>query len=149
MATAELIELGTMEIQLGEFIEFDGPKGKRAFVGLNEVILDTEKIKAKLLPSIASGEWATTSDNDSLDSLDVRITLETDDGEIIYIEYSGRGIRSEGLAVSAPTFQTGSKKYKWLNRVQAVMAGQVDMEAGKLVYRLYEVKIKPEEGFFN
>jgi len=146
MATAELIELGTMEVDFGELNEIDGPKGKRLFVGLKEVILDTEKIKAKLLPSIASGEWATTSDNDSLDSLDVRITLETDDGEIIYIEYSGRGIRSEGLAVSAPTFQTGSKKYKWLNRVQAVMSGQFNIETGKLFYRLYEVRIKSEEG---
>ena len=146
MATAELIELGTIEITFGEFNEIDGPKGKRLFVGLKEVILDTEKIKAKLSSSIGAGEWATSSDNDSIDSLDVRITLETDDGELIYTEYSGRGLRNEGLVVAAPTFQTGSEKYKWLNRVQAVMSGQFNMEKGKLFYRLYEVRIKSEEG---
>ena len=146
MATAELIELGTMEVDFGELNEIDGPKGKRLFVGLKEVILDTEKIKAKLSSSIGAGEWATSSDNDSIDSLDVRITLETDDGELIYTEYSGRGLRNEGLVVAAPTFQTGSEKYKWLNRVQAVMSGQFNMEKGKLFYRLYEVRIKSEEG---
>jgi len=146
MATAELIELGTMEVHFGELNEIDGPKGKRLFVGLNEVILDTEKIKAKLSSSIGAGEWATSSDNDSLDSLDVRITLETDDGELIYTEYSGRSLRNEGLIAAAPTFQTGSKKYKWLNRVQAVMSGQFNIETGKLFYRLYEVRIKSEDG---
>ena len=37
-------------------------------------------------------------------------------------------------------------RYSWLNSVQAVTAGQVNLETGKLVYRLYEVKVTAEEG---
>ena len=66
--------------------------------------------------------------------------------EYIYVEYAGRGDLTNGTIAAAPTFQTGSEKYSWLNGVQAVIAGQVNLETGKLVYRLYEVKITAEEG---
>ena len=34
-----------------------------------------------------------------------------------------------------------------LNSVQAVSAGQVNLETNELVYKLYEVKVTAEEGF--
>jgi hypothetical protein len=46
-----------------------------------------------------------------------------------------------GLIATAPTFQTGSDKYSWLNSVQAIAAGNVNLETGELVYNLYEVKV--------
>jgi len=66
---------------------------------------------------------------------------QTDDGEFIYVEYTGRGDGATGLIAASPTFQTGSEKYKWLNRVQAVSAGNVNLGTGELVYQLYEVKV--------
>lgn len=42
-----------------------------------------------------------------------------------------------GLIAVAPTFQTGSEKYAWLNGVQAIAAGNVNLETGDLVYHLY------------
>ena len=48
---------------------------------------------------------------------------------------------AEGLIATAPTFQTGSEKYAWLNSVQAVAAGNVNLETGELIYHLYEVKV--------
>ncbi len=48
---------------------------------------------------------------------------------------------AEGLIAAAPTFQTGSEKYGWLNSVQAVVAGNVNLETGDLVYHLYEVVV--------
>ena len=67
--------------------------------------------------------------------------VKTDDGAFIYIEYQGRGEMATGTLAVAPTFQTGSEKYKWLNRVQAVSAGNVNLKTGDLVYQLYEVKV--------
>jgi hypothetical protein len=73
--------------------------------------------------------------------LDVRFTLKTDDDAFIYVEYQGRGDMATGLIATAPTFQTGSDKYSWLNSVQAIAAGNVNLETGELVYNLYEVKV--------
>jgi hypothetical protein len=68
--------------------------------------------------------------------LDVRGTIKTDDGALIYISYNGiyqaseeadaRASKGEVLTskdiyfVIAPTLQTSAKKYEWLNAVQCV-----------------------------
>ena len=53
---------------------------------------------------------------------------------------------STGLIASAPTFQTGDSRYQWLNKIQAIGAGQFDSETGILVYQLYEVRIVAHAG---
>ena len=68
--------------------------------------------------------------------MDVRATIKTDDGALIYISYNGiykdseeteaRASKGQVLTskdmyfVIAPTLQTSSKKYDWLNGVQCV-----------------------------
>ncbi len=146
MATAELVEVGLIEVQLGDFIEVgEGAKGTRLVIDLSEVSVKGDRVNASLAATDAA-EWGTVSQDGSLLTLDVRFTLKTDDGEYIYVEYAGRGDLTNGTLAAAPTFQTGSEKYSWINRVQGVMSGQVNLETGKLVYRLYEVKITAEEG---
>ena len=146
MATAELREVGLMNVQLGDFIEVgDGPRGKRLVVDVPAVTLESDRVKASLATNDAA-DWGTLSNDGKLIALDVRFTLKTDDGAYIYVEYGGRGDFEAKTLAAAPTFQTGSEKYSWLNSVQAVTAGQVNLETGKLVYRLYEVKVTAEEG---
>lgn len=146
MATAELVEVGLIEVQLGDFIEVgEGAKGTRLVIDLSEVSVKGDRVNASLAATDAA-EWGTVSQDGSLLTLDVRFTLKTDDGEYIYVEYAGRGDLTNGTLAAAPTFQTGSEKYSWINRVQGVMSGQVNLETGKLVYRLYEVKVTAEEG---
>ena len=146
MATAELVEAGLIEIQLGDLIEVgEGAKGTRLIVDGTEVSVKGDRVNATLAIGDAA-DWGTISQDGSLMALDVRFTLKTDDGEYIYVEYQGRGDLSNGTIAAAPTFQTGSEKYNWINQVQGVIAGQVNLETGKLIYRLYEVKITAEEG---
>jgi hypothetical protein len=68
--------------------------------------------------------------------LDVRLTIEVDDGTLIYMTYNGIARHSdislekyeageeiaatEMYFVTAPTMRTSSKKYGWLNHVQLV-----------------------------
>ena len=95
------------------------------------------------------GDWLTVMPDGSL-RLDVRATIKTDDGEIILVTYSGvvannkeimdRFNNGEVLTskdgwyfITAPQFTTGSKKYEWLNQIQAV---------GKMVSIQRGVKIK-------
>ncbi|MBI51432.1 MAG: hypothetical protein CL781_08960 [Chloroflexi bacterium] len=146
MATAELVEAGLIEVQLGELLEVgDGANGTRLVIEVKDVTVSGDKVNASLAIRDAA-DWGTVSQDGTLLSLDVRFTLKTDDGEYIYVEYTGRGDLTNGTLAAAPTFQTGSEKYSWINRIQGVISGQVNMETGKLVYRLYEVKVTAEEG---
>ena len=74
--------------------------------------------------------------HDGTARMDVRATIETDDGALIHITYNGvisqsedsqakeqRGevlMGNEMYFVSAPTMRTSSEKYGWLNHVQCI-----------------------------
>jgi Protein of unknown function (DUF3237) len=98
------------------------------------------------------GDWLLLR-NDGVLSLDVRITLETDDGHLIYMSYKGMRHgpkdvidalnRGEKVDPSlyyfrmVPQFETSSEKYGWINRLVAVASGQ--REASGPIYTVYEV----------
>ena len=139
--SASLESVGTIRVKLGEMTQVgSGPKGTRVIVDVLSVEVESDKIKATLATNDAA-DWLTLSADGTIGCLDVRFTLKTDDGEFIYVEYQGRGDMAEGLIAAAPTFQTGSEKYGWLNGVQAIVAGNVNLESGNLVYHLYRVVV--------
>jgi hypothetical protein len=140
MATAELVPMGTIVAQLGDQIAVGaGHKGGRVVIDVTELTLKSERVNATLATNDAA-DWATVGE-DGRGALDVRLTLKTDDGAFIYVEYQGRIDMGSGLIAAAPTFQTGDERYAWLNDVQAVSAGQVNLETGVLQYTVYEVKV--------
>ena len=75
------------------------------------------------------GEWATITDTGYI-ILDVRLTLQTDDDALIYVEYTGRAELNEkaqkamagetsteygdNYFFTNPRLQTSSEKYKYL-----------------------------------
>ncbi len=145
MPRIELQPLGRMEVQISEPIAVGGgPKGSRMVIDVPSVKLTGERINAELATNDAA-DWATFSEDGKLAALDVRLTLKTDDGAYIYMEYSGRMNAETGLISVAPTFETGSEKYAWLNAVQAVSAGQVDMASGLLIYDVYEARAMADD----
>ena len=138
---ATLKFMATLTAQLGDQIVVgDGPKGSRVVIDVPSVSLVGDKIKASLATHDAA-DWLTLSEDGQLGALDVRMTLKTDDDAFIYVEYQGRANMQSGVIATAPTFQTSHEKYLWLNRIQAVAAGQLDSD-GKLVYSLYEVVVE-------
>jgi len=106
-----------------------------------------------------SADWVRIIPSDALRlRLDARVTIETDDHEIIYMSYNGRMRcdtettdrfrKGEALKVddcyliSAPTFETKSEKYSWLNDVQAI-GKMVEFKPGKeghLIYDFFVIK---------
>ncbi len=72
-------------------------------------------------------------------SLDVRITLDTDEGDIIYMTYTGVVHPGEnGLYWRVrPIFQTASEKYDWLNHV--VCVGKSKQISGKVAYDIFQI----------
>jgi len=72
--------------------------------------------------------------------LDVRILLQTDDGQKIYMSWRGIAYTPPGGALWArivPMFETASGKNAWLNNVVAVGVYRTDLD--KIAYRVYRI----------
>ena len=69
--------------------------------------------------------------------VDVRLTLQTDDGAIVHVHYEGRGDAATGVTCAAPLFETSDERYAWLTRIQAV--GKSVFDGTKLEYEIFEV----------
>jgi hypothetical protein len=113
------------------------------------------RIKGKILPP--SGDWGRAMPG-GVFRLDVRGTIQTDDGELIFISYNGarlcpketqeRFVKGEVLKadecyfLTAPTFQTKSEKYAWLYAIQAIgkMVEQKRGEGSFVKYEIFAVK---------
>ena len=82
-------------------------------------------------------DWITQVSGHS--SLDVRITLETEDGAIIYMTYKGVVARGDsGLYWRVtPVFNTASDEYDWLNH--KVFVGKSKQVEGKVAYDIFEI----------
>jgi hypothetical protein len=110
------------------------------------------KISGTLVPP--SGDWLTPQPDGTL-RLDVRATIKTDDGELILVEYNGvivpnkesndRFNKGEALTskdeyfITAPRFTTASKKYEWINQIQAV-GKMVTVQSTKIKYDIFAVR---------
>ncbi len=118
-------------------IKFDPPsvidKGMRIF-NISSGVASGPSIKGTI--HSPSADWVQILPSGVI-RLDVRLLVKTDDGETIYISYNGALKHSEKSLeklkkgeemtaddgwyfVSAPTFRTSSKKYDYLNSIQAI-----------------------------
>jgi hypothetical protein len=138
---ASLSEMGTLVADLGERHILEGaPFGTRVIVDLTGMRIEGPRLRARMRGSAAADWWSRAPDGTV--QLDVRATLETDDGALVFIQYNGRVDFSDparpGPVYATPRFETGDARYAWLNKVQAVMKGRSN---GKtlVAYRMYEV----------
>jgi hypothetical protein len=97
-------------------------------------------VKSTVLASCADGFLIRS--NGKIGIIDVRIVLKTEDGDHIYMTYTGRAKMGpsgpHGLATT-PVFATSTKgKYAWLSDVQAFATGEPS--AGAVTYKVYVPK---------
>jgi hypothetical protein len=127
------------------------PAGTRAIFIVTGGVFEGPKMRGVYLPG--GGDWFLTLAN-GVGELDVRTTLQTDDGELILLAYRGvldvsanvvaRVFAGEDVDPSeyyfrtAPRFETGSAKYAWLNNTVCVATGT--FAPGKVAYRIFAVK---------
>lgn len=139
---ARLVEMGTLIADLGErHILTGAPFGTRVIVDVTDMRIAGPRLNAHMTGT-AAADWGTRAADGTV-QLDVRATLETDDGALVFVQYNGRFDLSDpaapGPVYTTPRFETGDPRYAWLNKVQAVMKGRSD--GGSLIaYRLYEVR---------
>jgi len=84
-----------------------------------------ERLRGKVLAGGA--DWVST-DAEGVLELDARITLETDDGALIHLTFSGVRDDANHYFRTVPLFETASPKYAFLNRLLAVGVGEIRAE---------------------
>lgn len=115
------------------------PAGTRVIVAVKSFIVEGDRLQAKN-KGTSGADWLTIGP-DGTGTLDVRATMETDDGALVYVYYQGRRDFSQGMDAplyTAPKFEAGDERYAWLNKIQAVAKGVLD--GSTLTYEIYEVR---------
>jgi hypothetical protein len=102
-----------------------GPRGIRTTFPIVGGSFEGDRLRGKVLPG--GGDWVVKRPDGVLE-LDLRITLETDDGPLIHMTFEG--IRDDGAKGAPyfrtlPRFETADTKYSFLNRLLAVGAGEI------------------------
>jgi hypothetical protein len=136
----ELVPLAVMVVELADPLVLPNtPAGTRVIVEVKSFTVEGDRLRGKN-KGVAAADWLTIGP-DGTATLDVRATMETDDGALIFAYYQGRRDFSQGLDAplyTAPKFETGDERYAWLNKIQAVAKGELD--GSMLTYDMYEVR---------
>ena len=127
-----------------------GPRGIRTTAPITSGHFEGPRLRGKVLPG--GGDW-TVLRPDGVLELDLRITLQTDDGALIHmasfglrhgppdvIAALGRGETVDPASYYFRTtlrFETGSPRYEFLNRLFAVASG--DRRAEGPIYTIDEI----------
>lgn len=118
----------------------DTPVGARVVVDFIGARVEGERLRASQVG--VAGDWLTVG-ADGVATLDIRLTLETDDGALIFVHgagrtHAGRFAREGGPMYFTPRFETGDARYRWLNEVQAVAKGMAQGDAA--TFELYALE---------
>jgi hypothetical protein len=103
----------------------DCPHGTRLTFPITGGVFDGDRLRGKVLSG--GGDWVVKRADGVLE-LDLRITLQTDDGVLIHMTFEG--IRDDGASGAPyfrtlPRFETADAKYSFLNRLLAVGTGEI------------------------
>lgn len=143
--------LFTLKGKVGAPLEVGAtPSGTRRIFQITEGDFDGPRLRGRLLPG-GTDHMLVRADGVVLP--DASMTLQTDDGVLIFLSYTGfrHGSPSvmKRLAGGDPVdpseyyfritahFETASKKYDWLNRIVAIGTG--DRRPEGPVYEIFEV----------
>ena len=111
--------------------------GSRLIVPVTGGTFEGPKLKGTALPG--GGDWIQVRP-DGASELSVRVTLRTDDEQLIYLTYRGLIYTPKGGEQywrTTPVFETGSAKYDWLTRIITVGVGRPVPK--KAAYSIYHI----------
>ena|SRR5579862_86075 len=126
------------------------PEGMRVNVAITGGEVTGPKVFGKL--ASGGGDWITVR-RDGIVMLDVRATIETREGALIYLTYTGisdlgengydqfaTAARRRTALRIAPRFQTSDPNYLWLNRLHCLGVGQSFPDKSEVAYDIYAVR---------
>jgi hypothetical protein len=131
------------------------PVGTRLTYVLKGGVVEGDRVRGRVLPG--GGDWIVMG-SDGNGRMDIRGTIETDDGELIYanvfgvvsvpedaVARLGEGERIPWDQIylrSSPRFETGAKQYGWLNSVVGLgihELGPSDAETFRVTHHFFEL----------
>ena len=126
------------------------PEGFRVIFYVAGGIISGPRLNGTVEP--AGADWLIIRP-DGIGRVDVRATLKTDDGALIYAAYTGLlDLGEDGYEKflagnpplnfpirAAPCFQTAHPSYTWLNRLQCLNIGTVDLPSSRVSYDVFAV----------
>ena len=139
----------SVEIQRPPLDLSGGPFGNRLIFPVTGGRFEGPRLKGTILP--VGGDWILLSE-DGTGRLDVRATFQTDDGALIYLQYTGvarsdetrpdltPGVPEEfgdRYYMITPRFETGDERYAWINSFVYVAEGKRTTEG--VDYRVYTI----------
>jgi hypothetical protein len=101
-----------------------GPHGRRVTFPITGGSFEGDRLRGNVLPG--GYDW-TMRRQDGVVELDERITLETEDGALIHMAFTGLIDDTRPGApyfFTLPRFETAAAKYSFLNRILAVGTGE-------------------------
>jgi hypothetical protein len=127
------------------------PEGLRMNIYVTGGTVEGPRVQGRILP--VGGDWLIVRE-DGVIILNVRATIETHDGALLYLTYTGVGEAGgdgyqrflEGNPPSTfpiravPRVITSHPDYVWINRLQCVNIGIGDLENGFAAYDVYALR---------
>ncbi|MFG1679743.1 DUF3237 domain-containing protein [Nonomuraea sp. NPDC049269] len=127
------------------------PLGTRMIAVVERGTVEGPRLRGEFLPG--GGDWIMVG-SDRVARLDVRATIRTHDGELVFVTVTGRATLSDEAisrlwvgetigwdemhARSAPLFETGAERYAWLNSTVAIAVNELSLN--HVNYRVYRIK---------
>ncbi|MET0413185.1 MAG: DUF3237 domain-containing protein [Polyangiaceae bacterium] len=123
--------LFTLRLEIGALEKLPGtPAGDQVAFPVIGGHFEGERLRGKVLPGGA--DW-TVERHDGVLELDLRITLETHDGALIAMTFTGVRDDARAYLRTLPRFETAAPEYAFLNRLLAVGVGEIDAEGPRHV----------------
>jgi len=98
------------------------PHGKLSIFPVIGGAFEGERLRGKVLAG--GGDWVTVKVDGTFE-LDLRVTLETDDGALIHMTFTGVRDDTNHYFRTLPRFETAAPQYAYLNRLLAVGIGEI------------------------
>ena len=98
------------------------PRGTLSVFPIIGGSFEGERLRGAVLGGGA--DWVTAPSEGTFE-LDLRVTLETDDGALIHMTFTGVRDDANHYFRSLPRFETAAPKYAFLNRLLAVGIGEL------------------------
>jgi hypothetical protein len=130
-----------------------GPSGRRVLFGAAGGSFEGPRLRGEVVAG--GGDWALLRPDGAM-TLDVRLTLRTHDAALVHMTYGGRFITPPDLREDMadvgnrheidparyyfrtnPLFETGAKRYAWLNDIVCVGSGY--LVEGGIAYKVSHV----------
>jgi hypothetical protein len=98
------------------------PHGRLSIFPITGGSFEGERLRGTVLAG--GGDWVTAAADGTFE-LDLRVTLETDDGALIHMTFTGVRDDANHYFRTLPRFETAAPKYAFLNRLLAVGIGEI------------------------